>query len=255
MTKQSHGFLTAEQSLDRAKAFSVPPPTLPVRRLWVQKELRRDRAGTADPDCPRGYPTSYGITPSTEHWGTRRKGGTFKVLVFVLSSKVWWSPAILGWLNTCLPKGIDEWILQFALLVYDAFALPVKLSLSQPTIFLTFSLLTLFPIPLGKTEWVDVGLCCQLELNHNTVTKKISLGKQVHEIPDGIEKGKMQLSQSHRKGPDTVIYSHLGSYFQTSLCSSTQFVSPRKPRHAAEQLLCQHRTERQRSFQEVEDEI
>lgn len=75
------------------------------------------------------------------------------------------------------------------------------------------------------------------------------------EIPDGIEKGKMQLSQSHIKGLERVIYSHLGSYFQTSLCSSTQFVSPRKPRHAAEQLLCQHRAERQCSSQEFEDKI
>jgi len=37
----------------------------------------------------------------------------------------------------------------FALLARLAFTLPIKLSLSQPMSFLTFTLLILFPIPLG----------------------------------------------------------------------------------------------------------
>ena len=40
-----------------------------------------------------------------------------------------------GWPNTCLPVGSGEWIPCFALLVCAAFALPVKLFLSQPLSF------------------------------------------------------------------------------------------------------------------------
>ena len=39
----------------------------------------------------------------------------------------------------------------FALLACAAFALPIKLSLSQPTSFLTFTFLILSPIPLGQS--------------------------------------------------------------------------------------------------------
>ena len=53
------------------------------------------------------------------------------------------------WLNTCLLVGSGEWIHSFPLLVRTAFALPVKLSLSQPMSFLTFILLILFPVPPG----------------------------------------------------------------------------------------------------------
>lgn len=35
-----------------------------------------------------------------------------------------------GW-NTCLPMGKGEWIPWFALIVFMAFAFPIKLSLSQ----------------------------------------------------------------------------------------------------------------------------
>lgn len=90
------------------------------------------------------------------------------------------------------------------------------------------------------------------------MTKKISLGKYLLEIPDGTEKGKTQLSQT--KGPDMKRYSHPCSYFQTShfsgiLCFPIQFVSPRKPRHGAEQLSYQRVTERRCSSQESEDGI
>jgi len=49
-----------------------------------------------------------------------------------------------------------------------AFALPIKLSLSQPTSFLTFSLPTLSAIPLyGKRASSCVALHCQLGLHHD----------------------------------------------------------------------------------------
>ena len=56
------------------------------------------------------------------------------------------------WLNTCLLMGSCELIPCFALLACVAFALPIKLSLSQPTSFCTFTLLILSPIPLGESE-------------------------------------------------------------------------------------------------------
>ena len=74
------------------------------------------------------------------------------------------------WLNTCLLMGSSEWIPCFALLAHAAFAFLTKLSLSQPTSFLTFTLLNLSPIPTGE-EWVSscVVLICWLGLNYNSL--------------------------------------------------------------------------------------
>ena len=55
--------------------------------------------------------------------------------------------ALLSW--RCLPVGSGELIPCFDLLVHAASALPVKLALSQPTSFLTFTLLILSSIPVG----------------------------------------------------------------------------------------------------------
>jgi len=57
-----------------------------------------------------------------------------------------------GWLNTCLPTGSGERIPRFALLVCTAFALPIKLPLSQRMSFLTLTLPILSPIPPGGSE-------------------------------------------------------------------------------------------------------
>lgn len=56
--------------------------------------------------------------------------------------------AAWGLLNTCLTMGNGEWMPCFAFLECAAFAFTIKLSLSQPMIFLTFSLLILSPILL-----------------------------------------------------------------------------------------------------------
>ena len=58
------------------------------------------------------------------------------------------------WLNTCLQKGSSEWIPHFVLLACAAFDLPVKLSLTQPMSFSTFTLPNLSPIPPGGNEWL-----------------------------------------------------------------------------------------------------
>ena len=52
-----------------------------------------------------------------------------------------------GWLNAGLPMGRGEGMPCFALLACAAFAFPIKLSLSQPTSFLTLTLPILSPIP------------------------------------------------------------------------------------------------------------
>jgi len=60
------------------------------------------------------------------------------------------------WLNTCLPMGSSERIPHLALLARAAFAFPIKLSLSQPTSFLTCTLLILPPIPPRGSEQAAV---------------------------------------------------------------------------------------------------
>ena len=52
------------------------------------------------------------------------------------------------WLNTCLPMRSSELIPCFDLFACLDFALPIKLSLSQSTSFLTFTLPILFPMAL-----------------------------------------------------------------------------------------------------------
>lgn len=78
--------------------------------------------------------------------------------------------AQLSWrrLNTCLPRGNGELILCF-LLACGAFALPIKLSLPQPTSFLTFTLWILSSIPL-RWEWEHSGvvLTCLPKSKHDT---------------------------------------------------------------------------------------
>jgi len=60
------------------------------------------------------------------------------------------------WLNTYLPMGSRERIPCFALLMCMAFVLPIKLSLSQPTSFPTFTLPFLPPIPPEGSEQAAV---------------------------------------------------------------------------------------------------
>ena len=129
------------------------------------------------------------------------RGGTFRVMVFVFPSNryVWWSLASWRWLNTCLPMGSSEWIPYFALLACTAFALPIKLFLSQPTSFLTFTLLILSPIPPWR-EWASgcVVLSCQLRLNHDSTSDVTEIccagccaaGQTLHQIATSLRKEK-----------------------------------------------------------------
>lgn len=71
-------------------------------------------------------------------------------------------------LNTFVLMGSSKWTLCFAFLVCMASALPIKLSLSQPTGFLTFTFLILFTHPtVGEWASICVFLHCWLGLTHN----------------------------------------------------------------------------------------
>jgi len=51
------------------------------------------------------------------------------------------------WRNSCLQMGSSKGVSYFALLVHVVFALPIQLSSSQPTSFLTFTIPILSAIP------------------------------------------------------------------------------------------------------------
>lgn len=51
----------SEQCLHSIKTFSASRFTLPVRQLWVGKELEEERAGTAVPNRPKRYPISCDV--------------------------------------------------------------------------------------------------------------------------------------------------------------------------------------------------
>ena len=151
----------------------MEPRPLPPPHQWVGWGCMRGREG-AQPGQPT--PADHRVVPyrttscsAYKAGGRRRKGDTFGVMAFVFPSNpyVRWSPAFLGWLNSCLPTGRSERILRFALLICVAPPLTIKLSLSQSMSFLTFTLPVLPPIPSG--EWASgcVVLRCRLGLNHN----------------------------------------------------------------------------------------
>ena len=148
--------------------FSASHPTPPASRLGLHKKLGVDAAGTADPNWPKGYSILCDVI--LKHGGRRKKGVCSEWWHLSSQVTITRDGALLSWrwLNTCLPMGSAERIPCFALLACMAFTLPIKLSLSQPTSFFTFTLLILSPIPLwGKwvSECMELG--CWLGLNHD----------------------------------------------------------------------------------------
>jgi len=129
-------------------------------RSWVIPTERRD------------IPYHMTLRSSYKASGRRRKGDILGVMEFVFPSNrcVWWSPAFLEMaLNTCLPKWSSERFPCFALLVCTAFALPVKLPLSQTCTFSYF-----YPSAslshLIESGWMSrcLVLSCLLGLTHDT---------------------------------------------------------------------------------------
>lgn len=101
------------------------------------------------------------------HWAIRDSKILLSQKQFLNPVSSAWSPGD-GW--TLPAMGSGELTPCFALLVCVAFASPIKLSLSQATSYLTFSLLIVSLMPLVE-EWVSgcLGLGCWLGSNHDTV--------------------------------------------------------------------------------------
>lgn len=80
------------------------------------------------------------------------KGRMFRVMAFTFPSNFysWWSPAFLE----ILLMGGGEWITYFAWLACTAFAVTIKLPLTPPMSFLTFTLPILSPVSPVGSVWV-----------------------------------------------------------------------------------------------------
>jgi len=117
--------------------MAPPASRLGSTRCWEGMLL-----GQLTPTDQRGIPYRMTSCSAYKAGRRRRKGGdTSGVMALVFLSHCYagccaWG--LLSWrlLNTCLSMGRSEWIPSFALLACVAFALPVKLTLSQPMSFL-----------------------------------------------------------------------------------------------------------------------
>lgn len=110
--------------MHRARDFSAPLPPHQWQD-WGHKALGGYTSRRADPKWPQGTPahkvsllhTKLGKEGGRDIWSGF--GVTFgMVFVFPRDCELWWSPAFLGWLSTCLSKGSREWMPYFALLVH-----------------------------------------------------------------------------------------------------------------------------------------
>ena len=66
--------VVAEQCLRSIKAFSVSQPAAPASRLGVHKKLGGATAGTADPNCPKGYSILYNVMLRNKTEGVKLAG-------------------------------------------------------------------------------------------------------------------------------------------------------------------------------------
>jgi len=119
------------------------------KRSWEKTQLEQPTTA-----AQRDIPCHMISCSAYKSGGRRSKGGTFRVMALSLQVTIMHDEALFSWrrMNTCLPIGSTEWIPNLSLLACTAFALPVKLSLSQSTNFLTFTLLLLSPLPPGGSE-------------------------------------------------------------------------------------------------------
>ena len=133
--------LTQSQGL----SCSSPHPT----RSWEGTQ-----PGQLTPTDPRGVPAHMASCSAHRAGGEGGRGGCWErwrlssqVTVRCDGARLCW-----GWLSTCLPLARAEWIPWVALPACTALALPIKLSLSQPTSFLTFTLPISSPVPPVGSE-------------------------------------------------------------------------------------------------------
>lgn len=148
----------------------LPHPTPPEWELGVHKELWGNTVRNVS-NWQRIIPYQMASWSAYTARGRRKRVGTFGVMAFLSSRLNIKGNRILffwRWLNICASMGSGEWIPDFALLMWVSFALPVKLSMSQPTNFLTFAFQILFSIPPGESEKAAVVFGCCWGLNHST---------------------------------------------------------------------------------------
>ena len=137
--------------------FCFSPHPTSEQAGGVQGVGQGTQPGQLTPTDQRDIPDHMASCSAYKAGGRRKRG----------HSELWHLPsqvtitrdgALLSWrwLNTCLPMGNSGWIPCFVLIVYVAFALPIKLPLSEPMSFLTFTLLILSLIPPGGSEWAAV---------------------------------------------------------------------------------------------------
>lgn len=145
-------FVISELGLHRAKVLSVSPTAMLARSLGVHKELRGKTAITTESKQPKRYP----ITQCHAYFVKLGEAGKGRLSEWglCLPEKLC-DEALFSWrwLNICLPMGSREWIPCFVLFACTAFALPIKMSLSQPTSFLIFTLPVLFPSCWRGNDW------------------------------------------------------------------------------------------------------
>lgn len=144
----------------------------PVRRRGVCKELGGDAARTAVPTDHRHIPLYMAACSAYKSWGKKEEvGRCSELMAFIFPSNCQGDKALLfwRWLNTC-----HEFF--FLLLIHRTFALPIKLSLSQPMSFLTFTLQFLLPFPLGR-KWASscMGLSWLAKWSHNIGLKDLTV--------------------------------------------------------------------------------
>ena len=131
------------------QAFSASQAAPPAAGLGCTRSWEGTQPGQLTLTDQRDIPHHTTSCSAIKTGGRRRKGRMFGVMAFPYQVIVMCDKALLSWrwLNIFLLMGSSVSILCFAVLVRTDFALPAKLLLSQPSIFLTFTLLILSLIP------------------------------------------------------------------------------------------------------------
>lgn len=132
--------------LTQHRGLLISQPSLTANRLGMHKNLEGDTAGMDDSNWPNGCHIPYEVMLSI-YSGGRRSGGHSEWWHSVFPSNCcsWQSPAFLEMGNHLSDDGKYWMNILFCFPCIQEFSLPIKLSLSQTTIFHAFAHLILFP--------------------------------------------------------------------------------------------------------------
>lgn len=150
--------LLAHLSGEMTSLFS---PSSITTYLWCHKLGQLTPTDQRDISDPT---TSYSAYKAEGRRKNGMKLGEVVLSLSFLKCFVWWNPAFLE--MAVHGKWSVNSLVCFASLACVAFT--IKLFLSQPRGFLTFTLPVLCPIPRGERASGGVGLSCQLGLSHGT---------------------------------------------------------------------------------------